>query len=254
MANKVLIIDSNPNSLVMLEAGLGVSGYQVVLAMDGREGLEMLKHEDPDAVILDTYLPEISGFQLVKNIRSSDQPYRDVPIIVLSEKEEMRGLFGTAEIHCFMLKPVIPGKLIAELAKAMESSARSGKNLLKLVKNKKVTVVLAGLQEILRDEMRNYLEARGFVVEICDTVDKTEEIMPSLICAQYWDGPFGFSAERFHSDLMKNIATQGIPVLILAEESLAASARAELPEEKVLTYTQPRDLLKKMEKRLWHVA
>lgn len=85
MIAKILIIDDEPNMIRGLSDNLLFEGYEVSIAADGVSGLDKIRHGDFDLVLLDVMMPEMSGFEVCKKVRSDGN---DVPIIFLTAKSE----------------------------------------------------------------------------------------------------------------------------------------------------------------------
>ena len=68
---KILIIDDDTLYIEMLRKRLELSGYDIVSASNGRDGLEKIEKENPDLVLTDIILPDIGGFQICKTIKSN---------------------------------------------------------------------------------------------------------------------------------------------------------------------------------------
>ncbi len=96
---KVLIVEDDKSILDLYERKFSSSGYKVIKAIDGAEGVECFKSEKPDVVILDVMLPIMNGFEVLKKIKSFNEG-KDVPIVILSNYGEMpnitEGLMGGA--------------------------------------------------------------------------------------------------------------------------------------------------------------
>ena len=78
---KILLVDDEIDFLQLLKARLEANGYEVVTAMDGKEALEKVKKEKPDALILDVMMPEVNGLEVLKAIRKDDQ---HLPIFIIT--------------------------------------------------------------------------------------------------------------------------------------------------------------------------
>lgn len=90
MANiksKILIVEDDLDVAEMLNAYLGVQGYQVFTANFGEEGVRICTKERPDLVILDIRLPDIDGYEVARRVRG-DRHTKNTPIIFLTEKRE----------------------------------------------------------------------------------------------------------------------------------------------------------------------
>lgn len=82
-AAKILIIDDEPDTVIFLETFLEDLGYVTCCAMDGEQGLAMLKAEQPDLVLMDLRMPRRTGMQLYREIWSQ-RPLRTIPVIFIS--------------------------------------------------------------------------------------------------------------------------------------------------------------------------
>ncbi|HZT43867.1 MAG TPA: response regulator [Chthonomonadaceae bacterium] len=82
----ILVVDDDAQVLEMLHNVLEARGYTVLLAHGGREGLQMAQEKLPDAVILDLLMPEVTGFDVVQQMRGNEQTH-NIPIIVFTAKD-----------------------------------------------------------------------------------------------------------------------------------------------------------------------
>lgn len=83
MAKKILIIEDEEIMYSLLERKLSQEGYAVEVAKDGEEGLEKIRKEKPDLVLLDIIMPKKGGFEVMEEIQK-DENLKDVPVIVIS--------------------------------------------------------------------------------------------------------------------------------------------------------------------------
>lgn len=83
MEKVVLVVDDSATVRKFVSASLQLDGIKVVTASDGMEALERLPQESIDLVITDLNMPEMDGFELIRNLRATPA-YRDLPIIILS--------------------------------------------------------------------------------------------------------------------------------------------------------------------------
>jgi len=88
MAKKVLVVDDDVNTVKFLSAALEQNGYEAIGAHNGQEGLEKVKSEKPDALILDVMMPKKTGFVLFKQLRR-DEEFKDLPVIMLTGVAEV---------------------------------------------------------------------------------------------------------------------------------------------------------------------
>ncbi|MFH1688251.1 MAG: response regulator [bacterium] len=90
MAKRVLIVDDDVNTVKFLSAAMQENGYEPVPAYNGQEGLEKIKADRPDIVLLDVMMPKKTGFVLFKQLRRDEQ-YKDLPVIMLTGVAEVLG-------------------------------------------------------------------------------------------------------------------------------------------------------------------
>ncbi len=115
---KILIIDDDPDFVEATRVVLESGGYQVLTAYDGKEGLERVRKENPDLVILDIIMPEEDGFKVCKALKA-DPNLSEIPVIVLTSLSERwsevtlsvtEGL--KLEAEDYIDKPVEPEELL----------------------------------------------------------------------------------------------------------------------------------------------
>jgi len=81
---KVLVVDDEKNIADILKFNLTKSGYEVLTAYDGEEGLNLALSEDVDLVLLDVMLPKMEGFEVLRRIRQK----KNIPVLMLTAREE----------------------------------------------------------------------------------------------------------------------------------------------------------------------
>jgi DNA-binding response OmpR family regulator len=84
---KILIMEDEPDALMMLSMALKSAGYVVFGAPDGEEGLKIFREEKPDMVILDVVMPRMDGWEVLQRIKAGLKSKR-VPVIMLTGKSE----------------------------------------------------------------------------------------------------------------------------------------------------------------------
>ncbi|HAK46298.1 MAG TPA: response regulator [Spirochaeta sp.] len=89
---KILIADDEPVNLEFFEVTLSKLGFEVYKAEDGYATLEMVKEVNPDLIILDNIMPNLSGWKVTTLLKESEEykEYRDIPIIMLSAMDKVR--------------------------------------------------------------------------------------------------------------------------------------------------------------------
>ena len=92
---KILVVEDEPNQVELIEFNLNSEGYEVVVARDGEEALNLAEEENPDLILLDWMLPKVSGIEVCRQLRRSKMT-REIPIVMLTarseESDKIRGL------------------------------------------------------------------------------------------------------------------------------------------------------------------
>lgn len=89
MSAKILVVDDDPDILEAISIILEANGYKVITARDGIDGLNKLKEEKPDLMILDLLMPKLDGFGVCKELKDPRwSKYAHIPIIILSSVRE----------------------------------------------------------------------------------------------------------------------------------------------------------------------
>ena len=83
MTKRVLVVDDDQNTVTYLSVVLSENGYDPIPAYDGSEGLQKIKQDKPDLIILDVMMPKKSGLVLFKQLKRDEQ-FKDIPILMLT--------------------------------------------------------------------------------------------------------------------------------------------------------------------------
>lgn len=81
MNKKVLVIDDEPDFLEMIKIRLEANNYEVITALNGKEGLEKVKQDKPDIVLLDILMPGIDGLKVLRRIRRDN---KNLPVFIIT--------------------------------------------------------------------------------------------------------------------------------------------------------------------------
>jgi len=80
---KIIIIEDEEVLLGLLKKKLEQEGHQVAIARDGQEGLEKVKADKPDLILLDIVMPKMGGFEVMEEL-NADKNLKDIPVIIVS--------------------------------------------------------------------------------------------------------------------------------------------------------------------------
>ena len=101
---KVLVVDDDVNIVALVQKRLETSGYAVVTASDGVEGLRKIREVRPDLVLLDVMMPGMDGFSIVREIRT-DENLKCIPIVIITAKGELGDIFRMEGVSAIFEKP-----------------------------------------------------------------------------------------------------------------------------------------------------
>jgi two-component system chemotaxis response regulator CheY len=120
MAKIILAVDDSASIRQMVAFTLKSSGYEVVEAVDGMDGLEKAKAKSVNLVLTDQNMPRMDGLTLIKNLRSLPQ-YKTVPILMLTTEssDAMKAQGKAAGATGWLVKPFDPQKLIEVVKKVI---------------------------------------------------------------------------------------------------------------------------------------
>lgn len=126
---KLLLVDDDPNLILLVKDYLEFRGYEVITAGNGKEALDAMDGFTPDLIICDVMMPEMDGYSFVEKVRE-DPDVSWIPVMFLSAKgqssDRVRGLTTGADVY--MVKPFEPEELVAQV----ESSLKHTERLLKM--------------------------------------------------------------------------------------------------------------------------
>lgn len=121
---KILLVDDDAGSSMLLRRFIEMEGYEVVYVPDGCAGLDAFRAARPDLVLLDINMPGMNGFELAKAIRETD---RRVVIFFLTDRtDKVDRLYGfKLKGNDYIPKPFYPEELIAKINERFESELMS---------------------------------------------------------------------------------------------------------------------------------
>jgi CheY-like chemotaxis protein len=106
---RVLVVDDEPDVLLLCRVNLEFEGYEVAEATDGEQAMERLREQPFDVVLLDVMMPKMDGWQVLEAVKA-DEDLKDLPVVMLTAKvqdqDQIRGWSqGAAD---YITKPFSP--------------------------------------------------------------------------------------------------------------------------------------------------
>jgi two-component system cell cycle response regulator DivK len=121
---RILLVEDNEMNRDMLSRRLIRNGYEVFLAMDGQQGVDMALSERPDLILMDLSLPVIDGWEATRRIKANDATRR-VPVIALTAHAMAGDREKAMEVGCddYDTKPVEITRLLGKIAALLKTTA-----------------------------------------------------------------------------------------------------------------------------------
>ena len=222
---RVLLVDDEPAIRRFLRLSFDAEGYQVEEAGDGKAALDMLRTKAPDLLILDLGLPDLDGFEVIRQLRDLGS---SIPIVVLSSRTDEKGKVQALDLGAddYVTKPFGIDELLARTRTALRHRLqqqgekpvfRSGDLALDLVRRK----VMVGDREVR-------LSPRAYEVLRLLAAHAGKVLTHKFILDEVWDGATDVQYLRVYvRTLRKKIeADPDRPELILTEPGVGYRLRA----------------------------
>ena len=118
---RILCIEDEAEMIELMRLVLGRKGYQVSGAEGGQEGLEKVRAEMPDLVLLDLMMPDMGGWEVYQQMKADDK-MKDIPVIIVTAKaqsiDKVLGLY-IAKVDDYIAKPFSPSELIDSVERVL---------------------------------------------------------------------------------------------------------------------------------------
>lgn len=128
-SNRLLLIDDDPNLVLLVKDFLELRGYSVITAQNGLDALKILEQEIPNLIICDVMMPEMDGYTFVEKVRQNPQTHW-IPFLFLSAmgkiQDRVAGLTKGADVY--MVKPFEPDELVAQIEASLNQASRMRQN------------------------------------------------------------------------------------------------------------------------------
>lgn len=129
MADKrrILCVEDEPEMIDLIRLILERRGFEVLGAVGGQEGLDAVRREKPDLVLLDLMMPDIDGWEVYRQMKA-DEDLKNIPVVVVTAKaqsiDKVLGLH-IAKVDDYVTKPFGPGDLLESVDRVLENQANS---------------------------------------------------------------------------------------------------------------------------------
>ncbi|CAH0188928.1 response regulator transcription factor [Peribacillus frigoritolerans] len=195
MSKKILVVDDEQSIVTLLQYNLEQSGYTVITALDGEQGLEAAVDIRPDLVVLDLMLPKMDGLEVCKQLR---QQKINIPILMLTAKDDEFDKVLGLELGAddYLTKPFSPREVVARIkailrrsqlqSNGSESSQDQEEGLLKLGELK----VFPERYEAFFDEQQLELTPKEFELLLYLAKNKGRVLTRDQLLSAVWNYDF----------------------------------------------------------------
>ena len=126
MANKIMVVDDEPDVVDLVKLVLESDGFQVITAYSGKEALEKVGNEMPDLVLLDIMMPQMDGWEVYSRIRANPKT-KDIPVAMLTAKsqsiDKMIGLH-VVKVDDYITKPFGRSELLERVKRILKEKGK----------------------------------------------------------------------------------------------------------------------------------
>jgi DNA-binding response OmpR family regulator len=124
---RILCIEDEEEMIDLIRLILERKGFEVLGAVGGKEGLDAIRTERPDLVLLDLMMPDVDGWEVYRQMKADEQ-IKDIPVVVVTAKaqsiDKVLGLH-IAKVDDYVTKPFGPGDLLEAVDRVFEKQAES---------------------------------------------------------------------------------------------------------------------------------
>ncbi len=121
-APRVLVVEDDPDTRLLLVAALAEEGYEPIPALDGHHALRTAVAMGPEAIVLDLMLPETDGAEFVREYQEHVRSAKDTPIVVVSARHDAYEVAKSIGAVACIAKPFEVGQLLERLGRAIDNA------------------------------------------------------------------------------------------------------------------------------------
>ncbi len=219
----VVVIEDDARSAELVGLHLRVAGLRALGAATGEEGLELVRSQQPVAVVLDIHLPGMNGWEVLTELKS-DPATASVPVVIVSvEPERGRGFaLGATE---YLVKPVSGEHLLAAVSRVLPHRSQDDG-----APGPRLSVVVVDDDPLALKLVRSTLEPLGWEVHTCtggrEAADVVREVAPSVVVIDLLMPQVdGFAVI---DELRPERDSDGPPIVVLTAKTLTPQDRSRL--------------------------
>ena len=217
--HRVLVIDDDPDAIYLLQEGLGTDEFDMMGAQTGYDGLRIARDQQPEAILLDVFMPEMDGWQILNDLKSESRTTH-IPVILLTiiDKKALGFKLGAAD---YLLKPLDPVVVLATLRRVIGEKGPARKRALVVDDDPHVAEMLH--QTLPESEFELHSAEDGEAGLRAIEVNRPDVILLDLLMPKL-DG-FGVIEKLRNDPKLRNI-----PVIVISAKDLTYEESRNLKE------------------------
>ncbi len=119
--SKILIIEDDAMMQDIYKSALTSEGFEVITASDGEDGLQKAITEIPDLILLDIFLPKLSGFEIVEKVKNNPDLVSIAIIVLTNIFVNKEDLLEKGVRRCYIKSELTPGSLISKIREVLQN-------------------------------------------------------------------------------------------------------------------------------------
>jgi DNA-binding response OmpR family regulator len=244
---QILVVDDEYDiaEILKLELTDHNPSYEITLAHDGAEAIKRVLELKPDLIIMDVMMPKMTGYEVLKALRTVGEKYQDIPVIAISAKESMESHMLEWATTEFISKPFDMSNLLARADTLIRNRRKEqGKRILPKATRKKdptqKRAMILAVEDFVLQKLTTLLERNSYEVSKAldhdDALETAAEEQPNLILVQYWHSAELYKADDVIAELFDHGLIKPEETFIFGANNLAPVAQGTFPAAHVIGY------------------
>lgn len=264
MKKRILIIEDEKTLVDILSVKFKLEGFEILVSVDGKDGLDKIERWHPDLILLDMVMPVMDGYEVLKNLQKKNN---EIPIIIISnsgQEVELKKIQELGVIDYMIKAQINPTEVMNKVKKVLDISImnknKKEENYVQYEEKKSfnIKVLLVEDDSFLRDICYKKLTKEGFdvsaVVDGEEAIKMLDKFIPNIVLLDIIlptiDGFEVLRQIRSH----KNEAIKNVPVIMLTnlgqEEDIKKALDLKANDYLIKAHFTTEEIVKKIKSRL----
>ncbi|MCK5580706.1 MAG: response regulator [Candidatus Omnitrophica bacterium] len=213
MKEKILVMDDESVVVRAIGARLDRAGYKPLLALDGKEGLQIVEESSPDLIVTDIVMPGIDGYMFCKRMKAAERT-RNIPIVVLTAYLDREKMFRDLGVNEFLTKPCDSDTMMAAFRRALEQSRMSMTHKIVMLQGR----LSPQLESTLKQLSRKHPDVKfSHAQSVYDMINDALRLRPQIIILEGANDP---GAAKIIQSLKSYVIFRDLKVLVYGEADI----------------------------------